>query len=229
VMLDGEEIDLDRVEGVYLRLTTAPMVPKVVEPPAERGQSTGDLLSALLAWCEVAPARVLNRPSAMAVNVSKPYLAQRVATLGLDVPETLVSSDSGAVAAFTRTQPGSVRRSCNGQRIPSHQPPVHACPVLHQAPVEGVNVRVHVVGARCFATAGRPSEPARFELPDDVAERCVALSRGLDLELAAIDLCLRPDGVPTVLDVDPCPDFHRCEAPAGLPVARAIAAHLAAG
>ena len=78
------------------------------------------------------------------------------------------------------------------------------CPVQFQAYVDGVDVRVHVVGDEVFATAVRSEDvdyryahrsghaPPRLEdairLSDATAERCVKLSRRLGLVFTGIDL-----------------------------------------
>ena len=74
-------------------------------------------------------------------------------------------------------------------------------PTQFQQLLTGINVRVHVIGAQLFACeiassaidyryseGGTSSTMARWSLPADVAERCLALSAALDLPLAGIDL-----------------------------------------
>jgi glutathione synthase/RimK-type ligase-like ATP-grasp enzyme len=107
----------------------------------------------------------------------------------------------------------------------------------------GPDVRIHVVGGETFAACVRTSaidyryparsgavapEITRYDLRGDLAERCVALARQLGLELAGIDLRMRePDGEPVCLEVNPSPAFSYYELAAGLPIAAALARHLA--
>lgn len=73
-------------------------------------------------------------------------------------------------------------------------------PAQFQAFVEGTNVRVHTVGDEVFATAacteatdyryasgqsGAPAELREAELSDELAEKCVQLSKALDLRSPA--------------------------------------------
>ena len=116
------------------------------------------------------------------------------------------------------------------------------CPVQFQAWVPGPDVRVHVVGDEAFAACVTTSAtdyryPARsgatpptvtsYELDSELADRCVALARRLDLEFAGIDLRMPPDGQPVCLEVNPSPAFSYYEMAAGLPIAAALARHLA--
>ena len=113
-------------------------------------------------------------------------------------------------------------------------------PTLFQALVAGIDVRVHVVGARTFATEvvskpigaehnarrGQATTLRPTDLPDDVAAACVALTRSLGLEFSAVDLKRDRDGVWHGLDVDPAPDYAAFETSAGQPIAAALVEHL---
>ena len=128
----------------------------------------------------------------------------------------------------------SALRSIVSEWTPADGLPMSAVarlPTLFQALVAGDDVRVHVVGARTFATEvvstpiGAPRDGARraattlrpTDLPDDVAAACVALTRSLGLEFAAVDLKRDRDGVWHGLDVDPTPDYTAFETSAGQP------------
>jgi glutathione synthase/RimK-type ligase-like ATP-grasp enzyme len=116
------------------------------------------------------------------------------------------------------------------------------CPVQFQAYVEGVDVRVHVVGERVFATrvasdaadyryAGvRDGVPARLEatrLSEAVEARCVDLTARLGLRFGGIDLRITPDDRVVCFEVNPCPAYTYYEGNTGQPIARAVAHHLA--
>ena len=88
---------------------------------------------------------------------------------------------------------------------------IRFCPVQFQELVDGVDVRVHVVGAEVFASeiasqavdyryaASQTDSPATMqpiELPPDLADRCVTLTAALGLEFSAgsISHSQRTDG-----------------------------------
>jgi glutathione synthase/RimK-type ligase-like ATP-grasp enzyme len=62
----------------------------------------------------------------------------------------------------------------------------------------------------------------RTELPDDVAERCVRLTRRLGLAFAVLDLVVTPDGDHVFLELNPNGEWDWLEAITDLPVAAAI-------
>jgi glutathione synthase/RimK-type ligase-like ATP-grasp enzyme len=76
---------------------------------------------------------------------------------------------------------------------------------------------------------GAPAELEATDLPDDIAERCVALARGLGLAFAGIDLKFPPDGRVVCFEVNPSPGFSYYEANTGQPIARAVAEYLMGG
>src|SRR5204863_7380639 len=112
-------------------------------------------------WLDIAPSRVLNRAYAMASNSSKPYQAQVIRGCGFDVPETLVTNDPVLALEFHARHSRVVFKSTSSVRSIVHELDAAAlarlehirwCPVQFQAFVEGVDVRVHVVGEEVYAT-----------------------------------------------------------------------------
>jgi len=108
--------------------------------------------------------------------------------------------------------------------------------------VEGTDVRVHTIGEKLFATAtataittaatdyryaheqtGEEASFAATELSEAIADRCLALARGL----AGIDLRITPDGRAVCFEVNANPGFFYYEDHTGQPMTAAVAAHLA--
>lgn len=77
---------------------------------------------------------------------------------------------------------------------------------------------------------GAPAAPpscARSSSPGDTQEKCVALTRGLGLAFAGIDLKVTPAGEIFCFEVNPSPAFSFFEANTGQPIADSLARHLA--
>lgn len=249
----GRGVPLAEITGAYLRLMDARVLPELAGEPADsparrRAQSFAD---ALYQWAEVSPARVVNRPSAMGSNGSKPYQARLVTAFGFDIPETLVTNDPDAARAFRDRFPQVIYKSVSGVRSVvetftaadfDRLGTLRWCPTQFQEKVEGFDVRVHVVGEAVFATrveseatdyryaatqVGAPAELSPFQLSDDVAERCVAMSACLGLAFAGIDLRFARDGRVICFEVNPCPGFSYYEHHTGQPIAAAVVDYLA--
>ena len=250
--LKDETIGLTDIRAVYVRLMDDRVLPELEgEPegsPARRHSRA--FHDALYRWLEIAPGRIVNRSDPQGTNGSKPYQAQLIARYGFSVPETLITNDPKMVLEFEQRHGKLIYKSISGVRsIVQHLGEaamdrldhIGWCPVQFQALIPGVDIRVHVVGEDVHATqivsdkldyryARREGGVATLqatELPADVAERCVALTRGLGLAFAGIDLKLTPDGELFCFEVNPCPAFSFYQANTDQPIAESLARHLA--
>jgi hypothetical protein len=245
---DGTVV-LDEVTGAYVRLLGASPDPH--DPDRLASTRAAASVGLLSAWSQVTSARVANRPEAMSSNASKPYQAALIVAEGFAVPEVLVTNAPAAVREFVRDHGRAVFKSSSGVRsvvrelTPERSATldrIRLLPTQFQALVEGRNVRVHVVGEELFACevvggaldyryAEAGAEPAQLrgvELPAEVGERCVRLSKALDLPLAGIDL-LEGDDRWWCFEVNPSPAYSCYEEPTGLPIADALVRWLAGG
>jgi glutathione synthase/RimK-type ligase-like ATP-grasp enzyme len=186
----------------------------------------------------------------IASNGSKPYQAQLIQACGFQVPDSLVTNDPESVREFQAEHGRVIFKSISGERSIVHElddeflsrlEHIRWCPVQFQAYVEGLDLRVHVVGEKVFATTVRSDatdyryagasgaplprlEPAR--LSDTLADRCVNLSRRLGLAFSGIDLRVTPDEQIVCFEVNPCPGYSYYETHTGQPIARAVAEYL---
>jgi glutathione synthase/RimK-type ligase-like ATP-grasp enzyme len=252
---EGDEVlPLESVRSVYVRTMDDRLLPEMdTEPhdsPARRNSRA--LHDRLMTWLEITPALVVNRAHAQISNAAKPYQSQLIAAAGFRVPETLITSDPAEVLEFRARHGRVVYKSMSGvrsivtlltdldlQRLDR----IRWCPVQFQAYVDGVDVRVHTIGTEVFAArvtscatdyrysdrSGAPPPTVEpFALDPELAQRCLGLARRLGLELAGIDLRITPDGEAVCFEVNPSPAFSYYEQQAGLPIAAAVARHLAA-
>jgi hypothetical protein len=244
---------LEQFRGVYVRLMDDRSLPEL------SGEQEGSPLrrycrwlhDALMQWCELTPARVVNRMAPMASNSSKPYQAQLIAAHGLAVPETLVTNDPDEVRAFQRKHGRLVFKSTSGMRSIVQMlegkhlerlDSIRACPVQFQQFIEGTNVRVHVVGRQVFATeartgatdyryasrqVGEGADLRAVELPPELEARCRSLGQAMGLAFSGIDLKITPEGQAYCFEVNPSPAYSYYEAHTGQPIALAVARYLA--
>jgi hypothetical protein len=225
-------IDLAGVSAVYLRPYGIDQLPVLrgAGPDSAAWRHAVAIVEALLAWVEVTPALVVNPPSAMATNESKPYQAQLIEQFGFAVPQTLVTTDEAAVREFWAEHGSLVYKSVSGVRsIVSRLTPGHSdrlsfvrwCPTQFQEFIGGRDYRVHVVGNEVFAceiasaaddyryAAGRGIgvEMLSYEMPPEIADRCRRLAHALGLPVAGIDLRRDPERGWYCFEVNPSPAF----------------------
>lgn len=243
-------IALDEVQAIYTRIYDVQQVPQLKGSAPASLQRVGALHSALWAWADEAPACVLNRPSAMASNGSKPYQAMLIEQHDFIVPETLVTTDADAAQAFWERHGDIIYKSVSGVRSVvsrlqsadrSRLPDVAWCPTQFQAWIPGCDYRVHVVGPKVFAVQilceaddyryahkhGQAIELRPVELAPEIADAAVLLATALRLPLAGLDLRRTPEGEWYCFEVNPSPCFTYYENLTGQPIAAAVAELLA--
>lgn len=202
--------------------------------------------SVVLAIAAGTSATVVNRPSAGVSNGSKPFQLQLIASAGFRVPETLVTTDPDAARSFLADHGRVVYKSISGVRsivsalesgADDRLAGVATGPVQLQRWIGGRDVRVHVVGDRCFATAiDSPADDYRYgsregidpiltaiDIPGSLQERLVALTRRLGLLVSGIDLRVTASGEWFCFEVNPSPGFTFYEDATGQPIGDAIA------
>jgi hypothetical protein len=251
--IQGTGFPLEAIEGVYTRQMDFRLLPELKDRPeaSDEYRYCAALHDTLTRWCEISPARVVNRVAPMGSNSSKPFQAQLIRRYGFEAPETLITNDPGQVLEFRDRHKHIIYKSVSGvrsivQKLGDGDLPRLAslrwCPTQFQQFVEGFDVRVHVIGTKVIPTritssatdyryassqVGEAAHLAATELSDDVADKCIRLAEGLGLAFAGIDLKFAPDGRIFCFEVNPSPGYTYFEANTGQPIARAIACYLA--
>ena len=232
--VDGREIPLDTVEGIYLR------------PGPQRTPTARTAAACLLAVASSIDAVVINRPAAGRSNLAKPYQLAAIAGAGFAVPPTIVTTDPAAARAFLARHDRIVYKSISGVRSivatldaagSERLSGVSTGPVQLQRWIDGIDVRVHVVGTRWFATAiesgaadyryaaegGNEVKIVATDVDAEIGQRLVDLAAGMGLLVAGIDLRVTPDDEWYCFEVNPSPGFTFYEEATAQPIAAAIA------
>lgn len=197
----------------------------------------------------------VNSPAAHEWANNKPTQLVLAGRLGFAVPETLITCSAQDALAFidnrpaTITKPLDVDRQIDNphtklieRRHRAKLEDIGLCPAIFQDFVPAVlDIRVVIVGGVAFAGAidtnatidgldWRLDPGARwspYTLPDEVVERCVAITRNLGLVYSAIDLRLTHGNKYVFFEVNPGGQFLFLEAWTKLPISEALAACLA--
>jgi hypothetical protein len=246
--LGNDTVALEAITAIYARPYDVRQLPGMREAGREtplwrHGVALDDVMQT---WVEVTPKLVVNRPSAMASNGSKPYQAALIRAAGFDVPETLVTTDPDAALAFGELHGSVIYKSTSGVRsIVSRLGPEHRdrlvdirnCPTQFQQYVAGTDCRVHVVGDAVFAAeivsdaddyryasrSGHSRDIRACTLQPELEERCRRLAVELKLGFAGIDLRRTPEGRWYCFEVNPSPGFTFYQEATGQKIAEAVA------
>jgi len=244
------EVQLEDVTAAYVRPWDSQRM-RVVEQTApgstERAQAAM-LEDALIGWSEATPAVVVNRPSNMASNNSKPYQTSIIAQCGFRTPCTLVTTDEDAVREFKSHHGQIIYKSLSGVRSivtrlavdhDARLPDVANCPTQFQEFIPGVDYRVHVIGSATYSCtitstdtdyrypSHRAPEISRCVLPPEIEASCMEVARTLGLLVVGIDLRRTVEGEWYCFEANPSPGFTFYEHATGWPMADAIAQLLA--
>lgn len=248
VRTPGRVVRLDQVTAAYVRPYSSAQLPAVGRAGqfSAAWQHAVSVDDALMSWADLAPAYVVNRPAASASNSAKPYQALFIQAVGFDVPATLVTTDPDAVLEFWAQHAAVIYKSLSGvrsivsrleERHQARLERVRWCPTQFQQYIPGTDYRVHVVGDDVFACeirsladdyryAGRQGlgvEISPYQLPQDVADRCRALTASLGLYVTGIDFRRDPDGRWYCFEVNPSPAYTYYQNASGQPIDEAIA------
>jgi hypothetical protein len=202
IITPTQRIDLDTVTAIYLRGYNALRL-STIEQAGEGSAAWQHVVhvdDTFYAWVELTSALVINRPSDMASNNSKPYQSRLIQQAGFAVPDTLITTNVAAVRAFQRQHGTIIYKSISGIRsIVSRLTAAHEerlaqvqwCPTQFQQYIPGIDYRVHVVGTDLFACevcseaddyryATRQGSTAHLTactLPEEIAQRCLSLAQ----------------------------------------------------
>jgi hypothetical protein len=240
---NDELVPLDSVTAAYLRPYDFRQY-----PPFQQGDDVTQLTARAVqvhnlmnTWSESTIAKVINTPSAEATNHSKVFQSRLIhSSTGLPVPDTLISNDWETIRRFALQHGTLVYKSLSSIRSIAKQI-THAellerrdtiAPALFQQKITGTNVRVHVVGKKTFACGIQsdvldyrygPRTIHEMELPPDIHDKCIVLSRHLGLLLAGIDFIVTPGNEWYCLEANPNPGFSFYDTSAEKVIARAVA------
>lgn len=245
LMVGDERIDLSSITAVYPRpYESARVLRAAGEVDLEAVQHASRFDDAMLLWLELTPALVVNLPSAMTSNGSKPLQSAMIAAAGFDVPDTLLTTDARAATEFRERHGRVIYKSIGGirSRVSLLEDETlgrianGASAIQLQEYIPGTDLRVHVVGSEVFACtiesdavdyrypSTEPEQP-RIEacsLPGEISDRCVALTRLLGLSLAGIDLRRGSDGRWVCFEANPSPGYTFYEQATGAGITAAL-------
>lgn len=249
---DGDDLELGNVRSCYLRPYDVRTLPAIARagPQSKEWSRALALDESLLCWAEMTGARVVNRPSSMLSNGSKPYQLSLIAAAGFTVPQTLVTNDIEELELFWHRHGQVVYKSVSGMRsriarlgagiLAERRDDLAHCPTQFQEYIAGVDYRVHLVGQEVFGCEihcdrddyrftdeGAIPQVTSTNLPPEVASLCARLTASMGLLVSGIDLRRTADDRWYCFEVNPSPAFTYYEQYTGQPIAAAIARVLA--
>jgi glutathione synthase/RimK-type ligase-like ATP-grasp enzyme len=250
------EFDLEAVGSVWWRRPGAFGLPETLRDPAHRQLALSEANTAFQGLFAAMDALWINPPTLDALASHKPYQLALAQRLGIEIPQTMMTSDPEEARAFWRACDGDViykqfialpetwaeTRRLGEAETRLGDTSIRLAPVIFQRHVAAVaEFRVTIIGDEVFAAKVdlrtlsydvdvRMNVNARHvahQLPDHVSVQLRALMRRLGLIYGAIDLRLTEDGRYVFLEINPGGQFLYVEEQTGQRITAALAAHLA--
>ena len=201
--------------GVYVRLASPSARLKDLYPNIEFD------LSVLLNVINTKFSNIVNTTISQATNYSKLYQLIKSNVKKIKIPESYVISninlsslplDSKLVyksLSSIRSTPTLLDQYKNFDNLPNE-------PVLFQHFVNGHNIRVHVVKNTCFSSLiltekvdyryDHASLKVKYDLPKDIQEECINLTKQFGLKISGIDL-IKLNSDFYLLEINPSPGY----------------------
>lgn len=227
-------IKLKNVTGIYFRISGIRNTLKLSAKQFGLTKKESELIDNenLSCWMNLVnnfQGTVVNKPAHSLSNESKSYQQILISQAGFLTPKTLVTNDPKELRKFIKEcggkiifKSGSSIRSVVTEFTKKDLPRIKFlknCPVMFQELIEGLNIRVHIIGKKIFSTAiqteavdyryaGRNKIRADYypiKLPQNIARACIRLSETLGLEASGIDLKKTSDGKYYCFEVNPSP------------------------
>jgi glutathione synthase/RimK-type ligase-like ATP-grasp enzyme len=250
-LASGRVVRAEEIEAVWWRRTR----PFALHPglsARDAGFADRQTSEAVEGFFASLPARFVNDPWRDRIASHKPLQLAAASAAGLAVPPTLVTNEPAAAQAFVASLDGAkvIHKALHATPVDWHPTrllegrdrerldAVRLAPVILQAYVPGVDLRVLAVGDRLFAAeidarGSRSPEDFRevyescpvrpIELPLTVASGLLAVQRRLGLRYGAYDLRRREDGAHLFLEVNPSGLWRFVEERTGQPITEALA------
>ncbi|MEU8499170.1 RimK family alpha-L-glutamate ligase [Streptomyces lavendulae] len=241
---DGREIALEETSLVWWRRVRAAQKATEDNKDAfERNLINNDCRGALTGiLCTAFRGQWISHPEATDRASDKLYQMTVAQKSGFRVPRTLVTQSRDEVADFL----GEVGRVIVKPVVGTSGPLLftqyledpasiamesfEACPAIYQEYIEGdEHVRLNCFGDRMYAALLKTDKLdwradltipiSVWPVPDETAEKVVAVLRGLGLRMGAIDIKLTPSGEPVWLEVNPQGQFLFLEPLLRIPLA----------
>jgi glutathione synthase/RimK-type ligase-like ATP-grasp enzyme len=248
---EGSRIALADIQSVYWRCHMGTAIGDELDTPFLREMAGREIESCIGSMFRMMDECLwINSPEAIDMHVYKGYQLQTLALRSLRIPQTLITNDADALESFYECLRRKVifkpvrggahtRRMSDDDLTPARLRELAQAPVQFQEMIEGVDIRVYVIGNEQFAAEIRSStldfreDPGAaivpVELPPVVAADCIAVARALRLEMSGIDMRRTPAGEYVFLEGNPAPMFMHFEDRTGYPISDRLVDRLIAG
>jgi RimK-like ATP-grasp domain len=241
-LADGTELALEKIQSVYWRTFSGIEVPDLPDREQKR-IALYDGMSLMRSVLQLDSIHWVNSWAAYQFHQEKPRQLQRVKQLGVQIPATLITNQPTHVIEFARSHPKTIFKPVYGGAHTELMTPdlleperlklsLKIAPIALQEYIPGTNIRSYVIEEAVYSAEIRSgsldfrtdetSLLIPVNLPTQVEQQCLAITRALGLEWTAIDWRLTPTGEYIFLEANPSPMFLHFEHQTGFPITQGL-------
>ena len=249
IRIKGDYLNIQDISGVFMRFMSTKQMPDAKKNEAILTK-TRSVITSLTDLFDILPVKVVNPKYGMMTNFSKPNQSLMIRKSMFKIPETLITNKPELAIRFIEHFNFNViykSISCERSIVKKVKKNdiekidhIKHLPTQFQKYIEGNNIRVHVVDDQIFATEvttktvdyryahvnGDNAELKPIDLPLDIKNRCIELTKRLGLVFSGIDLIRNKDDY-YCLEVNTSPGYSYYELSTGQPISQALATYLA--
>jgi len=251
IQTEEEEITGDRIAGVWWRRPQGHTISKTIKRPEVRKFCLEEARTSFRGWIASLGQKVINPFAAESVANHKPFQLAQAASVGLSIPDTIITNNPSDAGAFIANhKKGTIFKALTGtdwqftetrkfrSSYTKHLAQLLHAPAIFQELVEaGTDLRVTIVDHKIFAVSIHPQHPGAkldwrldvsaeltpYKLPDRIGRKLLALMKALGLRFGAVDMRVNPKGDHVFLEINPGGQWLFCEIHGGQPISKALA------
>jgi glutathione synthase/RimK-type ligase-like ATP-grasp enzyme len=254
--VQGRTLELERFGSVWWRRPQPARLSEQMVRQSHRLFAANEAYEALTGLWQTMDARWINDPACDLIAQRKAYQLKVAQQVGLRIPATLMTNDPHEARKFVDSRGyrdvayksfSSTEEEWRETRVLKEDElslldHVQHAPVIFQHYVEArYDLRITAVADQLFPAAIHSQQTsykvdcridinaAKIEpvdIPDEIEDKLLALTRRLGLTFGAIDMRLTPGGDYIFFEINPAGQFMYIEAATGLPIASAMATEL---
>ncbi|EKE02772.1 MAG: hypothetical protein ACD_20C00334G0001 [uncultured bacterium] len=246
LIIEGRNVNLEDIKSVYWRWYYGISIEPVDNKPESIFISQmveREFISTIESLFASMDCLWVNSLNAVEMHRKKAYQLNILAKNGIRVPKTLITNNKDSLLPFFEANNGQliykpVRGGAHTEKINQEDfidtrlNSLKYSPVQFQEFIDGVDIRVYVIGNKVFAakikakTVDFRSDPEAelipVELPDNIKEDCFKIMGLLDLKFSGIDIRQNKDGEYVFIEANPSPMFTFFEEKTGFPISGSL-------
>lgn len=232
------QLDIKDIHSVFWRNFSGVGI-HYLDDSYQQNIALNDSISTLRTLIKAMPSRWVNSWDAYEFHKEKPLQLYTVKTLGVRIPDTLITNNSSSAISFANAYKQVIFKPVYGgahtQKLTESlleskrlELALSISPVTLQEYIPGTNIRSYVIGKSVFSAEIRSNcldfrsdetaELIPVELPKNIQQQCLDIAKALYLEWTAIDWRYNHDGEYIFLEANPSPMFLHFEKQTGFPI-----------